>query len=67
VLRDKSLFDFGPAGEPHGFIKPLALDILIDPVGDGAREMSRHWQKSDPKLFGLLAGAQKAQFVESYV
>ena len=35
--------------EPHGFVKPLAGRVLVNPVGDGAGEVSRDGQKAHAK------------------
>ena len=66
MTRHNRLFYFRESTEPHGFIKALALLVSIDPVGDGAGEVSSDRKEANAKSFSG-GGAGWAKFPETDV
>ena len=66
MTRHNRLFYFRESTEPHGFIKALALLVFIDPVGDGARQVSSDRKEADAKSLSCV-GAGWANFAETNV
>jgi hypothetical protein len=66
MTRHNRLFYFRESTEPHGFIKALALLVFIDPVGNGAGQVSSDREEADAKSFSGV-GASRAKFAETNV
>ena len=66
MTRHDRLFYFRESTEPHGFIKALALLVFIDPVGNGASQVSSDRKEADAKSFSCVR-AGRAKFAETDV
>src|SRR5436190_22038910 len=65
--RDERFLHFRKATEPNGFIKALALHVLVDPIGDGARKVSSDRKKTYPERGLRIPGAPPVELIESGV